>query len=70
VLSTYRISRAQYAQAYSALALGPFTPQLYFTRGLFLFIIVTWMSWEALSGWRRHPFALRKLKPYQLLIEG
>jgi YYY domain-containing protein len=77
VLSTYLYLpyRAWYAQAYSALGpwKGPFTPLAsYFTHwGLFLFIIVSWMSWETREWMAQTPLsALRKLKPYQLLIAG
>ncbi|HNS60651.1 MAG TPA: DUF2298 domain-containing protein [Anaerolineales bacterium] len=68
----YRIA---YYQAYSALDpwKGPFTPLAsYFTMwGLFLFIIVAWMAWET-RGWMAQTPAssLRKLKPFQWLIEG
>ena len=77
VLSTYLYLpyRAWYAQAYSALDpwKGPFTPVAsYLTHwGVFLFIIVSWMTWETREWMAQTPLsALRKLKPYQLLIEG
>lgn len=77
VLSTYMYLpyRAWYAQAYSALEQwkGPFTPLAsYFTHwGLFLFIIVAWLAWETREWMANTPLsALKKLKPYQLLIEG
>ena len=77
VLSTflYWPYRAWYAQAYSALEpwKGPFTPLAsYFTHwGVFLFIIVSWLTWETREWMAQTPLsALRKLKPYQLLIEG
>ena len=67
--------RAWYSQAYSALERwkGPFTPVTsYLTHwGAFLFIIVAWMTWETREWMAQTPLsALRKLKPYQLLIEG
>ncbi len=67
--------RAWYSQAYSALELwkGPFTPLgSYLTMWLvFLFIVVSWMTWETREWMRLTPLsALKKLKPYQLLIEG
>ena len=77
LLSTYLYApyRAWYAQAYSALEpwKGPFTPVAsYLTHwGVFLFIIVAWMTWETREWMANTPLsALRKLKPYQLLIEG
>jgi uncharacterized membrane protein len=76
-LSTYLYFpyRAWYAQAYSALDpwKGPYTPLAsYFTMwGVFLFIIVSWMVWETREWMAQTPASsLRKLKPYQLLIEG
>ncbi len=67
--------RLWYGQAYSALDPwnGPFTPLAsYFTHwGLFLFIIVSWLAWETREWMANTPLsALKKLKPYQLLIEG
>jgi YYY domain-containing protein len=77
VLSTYLYLpyRAWYTQAYSALDpwKGPFTPLAsYFTHwGVFLFIVVSWLTWETREWMAQTPLsALRKLKPYQLLIEG
>ncbi|HSB00132.1 MAG TPA: DUF2298 domain-containing protein [Anaerolineales bacterium] len=71
----YEPYRAWYSQAYSALDpwKGPFTPiWSYLTHWLvFLFIIVAWMAWETREWMASTPVsALRKLKPYQLLIEG
>ena len=68
----YRIA---YYQAYSALDpwKGPFTPLAsYFTMwGLLLFIIVAWMVWETREWMAQTPASsLRKLKPFQWLIEG
>ena len=64
-----------YAQAYSKLDpwKGPFTPIFsYLTHWLvFLFIVVAWMAWETREWMATTPVsALRKLKPYALLIEG
>src|ERR1044071_4844815 len=64
-----------YAQAYSKLDRwnGPFTPIFsYLTHWLvFLFIVVSWMAWETREWMATTPVsALRKLKPYALLIEG
>jgi len=77
VLSTYLYLpyRAWYAQAYSALGpwKGPFTPLAsYFTHwGVFLFIVVWWLAWETREWMANTPLsALKKLQPYQLLIEG
>ncbi|HET9910419.1 MAG TPA: DUF2298 domain-containing protein [Anaerolineales bacterium] len=82
VISLYLLSqylyapyRTWYSQAYSALDpwKGPFTPiWSYLTHWLvFLFIIVSWMIWETREWMAATPVsALRKLKPYQLLIEG
>ena len=77
LLSTYLYApyRAAYVQAYSALDpwKGPFTPLAsYFTYwGLSLFIVVSWMTWETREWMAQTPLsALRKFKPYQLLIEG
>ncbi len=71
----YEPYRAWYAQAYSKLDpwKGPFTPiWSYLTHWLvFLFIVVSWMVWETREWMAATPVsALRKLKPYQLLIEG
>jgi len=67
--------RVWYSQAYSALDpwKGPYTPLAsYFTHwGLLLFVVVSWMAWETREWMAQTPLsALRKLKPYQLLIEG
>jgi YYY domain-containing protein len=76
-LSTYLYApyRAWYSQAYSALDpwKGPFTPiASYLTMwGVFLFIIVAWMVWETREWMASTPVSsLRKLKPFQILIEG
>jgi YYY domain-containing protein len=66
---------AWYAQAYSELDRwnGPYTPiWSYLTHWLvFLFIVVSWMAWETREWMASTPVsALRKLKPYALLIEG
>ena len=66
---------AWYAQAYSKLDpwKGPFTPiWSYLTHWLvFLFIVVSWMAWETREWMATTPVsALRKLKPYALLIES
>jgi YYY domain-containing protein len=71
----YEPYRIWYSQAYSALEpwKGPFTPLAsYLTMwGVFLFILVSWMTWETREWMRVTPLsALGKLKPYQLLIEG
>jgi YYY domain-containing protein len=71
----YEPYRAWYAQAYSALDpwKGPFTPiWSYLTHWLvFLFIIASWMAWETREWMASTPVsALRRLKPYALLIEG
>jgi YYY domain-containing protein len=71
----YEPYRAWYSQAYSALDpwKGPFTPVWsYLTHWLvFLFIVVSWMVWETHEWMASTPVsALRKLKPYALLIEG
>lgn len=68
----YRIA---YYQGYSALDpwKGPFTPiSSYLTMwGVFLFIIVAWMVWETREWMAQTPVSsLRKLKPFQILIEG
>jgi YYY domain-containing protein len=71
----YQPYRTWYSQAYSALDpwRGPFTPfASYLTMwGVFLFIIVSWIAWETREWMAETPLSsLRKLKPYQLLIEG
>jgi YYY domain-containing protein len=71
----YQPYRAWYAQAYSALDpwKGPFTPVMSYVTmwGVFLFIIAAWMAWETREWMASTPLsALRKLKPYQILIEG
>jgi len=71
----YQPYRAWYAQAYSALDpwKGPFTPLAsYLTHwAVLLFIVASWMAWETREWMARTPLsALRKLKPYQILIEG
>ena len=71
----YEPYRIWYSQAYSALEpwKGPFTPMAsYLTMwGVFLFITASWMTWETREWMRLTPLsALKKLKPYQLLIEG
>lgn len=71
----YEPYRVWYGQAYSAVEPwnGPFTPMAsYLTHWLvFLFVIASWMTWETREWMRVTPLsALKKLKPYQLLIEG
>ena len=71
----YEPYRIWYSQAYSALDpwRGPFTPiASYLTHWtVFLFIVVSWMVWETREWMRLTPLsALKRLKPYQLLIEG
>jgi len=71
----YQPYRAAYLQAYSVLDpwKGPFTPlSSYFIMwGVFLFIAVSWMTWETREWMAVTPLsALQKLKPYQMLIEG
>ncbi|HLF73115.1 MAG TPA: DUF2298 domain-containing protein [Anaerolineales bacterium] len=71
----YQPYRAWYSQAYSAVDpwKGPFTPiGSYLVHwAVFLFILVSWMAWETREWMAQTPVsALRKLKPYQLLIEG
>jgi len=71
----YEPYRIWYSQAYSALEpwKGPFTPLASYVTmwGVFLFIVASWMTWETREWMRLTPIsALRKLKPYQLLIEG
>jgi YYY domain-containing protein len=77
VLSQYMYEpyRTWYSQAYSALDpwKGPFTPiWSYLTHWtVFLFIIASWLVWETHEWMAATPVSsLRKLKPYQLLIEG
>ena len=70
----YEPYRAWYAQAYGAVDpwLGSHTPiWSYLTQwGLFLFIIVAWMTWETHEWMAATPVsALRKLRPYQILFE-
>lgn len=65
-----------YGQAYSSIELwkGPLTPfSAYFTHwGLFLFIILSWMSWETREWLASTPLSsLKKLKPYlEVIILG
>ena len=71
----YQPYRESYSQVYSALAAwtGPFTPiGSYLTHwSLLLFVVVSWLAWETHEWMAETPVsALRKLKPYQLLIEG
>ncbi len=71
----YQPYRDYYSQVYSALDAwkGPFTPiGSYLTHWtLLLFIVVAWMAWETHEWMASTPISsLRKLKPYQLLIEG
>jgi len=71
----YEPYRATYDQVYSALDPwhGPFTPiGSYLTHWLLmLFVVVSWLAWETHEWMAETPVsALRKLKPYQLLIEG
>ena len=71
----YQPYREAYSQAYSVLDpwKGPFTPaSSYLTHWtVFLFIIASWMAWETHEWMAQTPISsLRKLKPYQLLIEG
>ena len=58
----YQPYRAWYSQAYSALDPwnGPFTPiSSYLTHWtVLLFIAVSWMAWESVSGWPRRPYRL------------
>ena len=70
----YAPYRAAYSQAYSKL--DPWTASQtplssYLTHwGLFLFIILAWLTWETREWMAATPVsALGKLKPYQLLIE-
>ncbi|MCI0554359.1 MAG: DUF2298 domain-containing protein [Anaerolineae bacterium] len=69
----YQPYRDSYSQAYSALDpwRGPYTPLWsYLTHWtVFLFIVASWMAWETREWMASTPVsALRKLKPYQLLI--
>ena len=71
----YEPYRDWYSQAYSAVEQwkGPYTPLgSYLTHWLvFLFIVVSWMTWETLEWMASTPVSgLRKLKPYAWLIEG
>lgn len=71
----YEPYRIWYSQAYSALDpwKGPFTPLAsYLTHWMvLLFIVTSWMAWETREWMRVTPLsALKKLKRYQLLIEG
>ncbi len=71
----YEPYRAWYSQAYSKLDpwKGPFTPVWsYLTHWLvFLFLVVSWMAWETHEWMAATPVSsLRRLKPYQLLIEA
>jgi YYY domain-containing protein len=71
----YQPYREWYSQVYSALDpwKGPFTPiGSYLTHwSLLLFVVVSWMAWETHEWMAQTPVSsLRKLKPYQLLIEG
>ena len=71
----YQPYREWYSQVYSALDpwKGPFTPiSSYLTHWfVLLFIVVSWMVWETHEWMADTPVSsLRKLKPYQLLIEG
>lgn len=71
----YQPYRESYSQVYSAIDPwnGPFTPLgSYLTHWtVLLFIVVSWMAWETREWMATTPVSsLRKLKPYQLLIEG
>ena len=71
----YEPYRAWYSQAYSAVDpwKGPFTPiWSYLTHWtVFIFIIASWLVWETHEWMAATPVSsLRKLRPYQLLIEG
>jgi YYY domain-containing protein len=71
----YEPYREWYSQAYSALTSwpGPYTPiWSYLTHwSVFLFIVASWMVWETREWMASTPVsALRKLRPYQILIEG
>jgi len=70
----YEPYRVWYAQAYGAVDpwLGSHTPiWSYLTQwGLFLFIIIAWMTWETREWMADTPVsALRKLRSYQILFE-
>ncbi|MCJ7435106.1 MAG: DUF2298 domain-containing protein, partial [Anaerolineales bacterium] len=72
--SLYQPYRTWYAQAYGAVDpwLYSHTPiWSYLTQwGLFLFIIVAWMTWETHEWMAATPVsALRTLRPYQILFE-
>ena len=67
--------RLWYGQGYSSVSIwkGTHTPfWSYITHwGLFLFVIVSWMTWETREWMATTPVsALRKLKPYQGLIQA
>ncbi len=71
----YEPYRASYLQGYSAI--DPWTASQtpiwsYLTHwGVFLFIIVAWMTWETHEWMATTPVSsLNKLRPYQLLIEA
>jgi uncharacterized membrane protein len=71
----YQPYREYYSQVYSALERwkGPYTPiGSYLTHWmLLLFIVVSWMAWETREWMASTPVSsLRKLRPWQLLIEG
>ena len=71
----YQPYREWYSQVYSALDpwKGPFTPiSSYLTHWLLLlFAVVSWMAWETHEWMAETPVSsLKKLKPFQLLIEG
>lgn len=64
-----------YAQGYNSIRLwdGDHTPFWSYTThwGLFLFVIFSWLAWETREWMASTPVSsLRKLKPYELLIEG
>ena len=70
----YEPYRSAYSQAYSKLDpwTASHTPMAsYLTHwGLFLFLIFTWLVWETRQWMAATPVSsLRKLKPFQLLIE-
>ncbi len=63
-----------FSQAYNSINfwIGPYTPfWSYLTHwGLFLFIIVSWMTWETREWMAATPVsALNKLRPYMIVIE-
>jgi YYY domain-containing protein len=73
VLLLYRPYTWWYGQAYGSVDFwkGGRTPtSSYLTHwGLFLFVIVTWMTWETRDWMARTPLsALRKLEPYRQMI--